>query len=35
VASCYCTQECVYTTNVFLNPVAWPTFLKYLVSKNI
>lgn len=31
VASCYCTQECVYTANVFLNPRAWPMFLKYLI----
>ena len=35
VDCCFCTQECVYTTNVFLNPSAWPTFLKYLAFKKI
>lgn len=34
-AGCYCTQECVYTVNVFLNPRAWPMFLKYLVFGKI
>lgn len=33
--NCYCTQECVYTTNVFLNPHAWPMFLKYLIKKKL
>ncbi|MFC1727331.1 radical SAM/SPASM domain-containing protein [Patescibacteria group bacterium] len=35
VKGCYCTQECVYTTNVFLNPLAWPRFLKYLLVSRI
>lgn len=30
VKGCFCTQECVYTTNVFLNPKVWPIFAKYL-----
>lgn len=35
VKGCYCTQECVYTTNVFLNPKVWPMFLKYILFKKI
>lgn len=31
VRDCYCTQECVYTPNVFLNPRVWPMFFKYLI----
>lgn len=32
IKNCYCTQECVYTTNIFLNPKVWPKFGKYLLS---
>jgi MoaA/NifB/PqqE/SkfB family radical SAM enzyme len=35
VKNCYCTNECIYTPNVFLGPTAWPTFLKYLISGKI
>lgn len=35
VKGCFCTQECVYTTNVFLNPGAWPMFAKYLTLGRI
>lgn len=35
VASCYCTQECVYTPNVFLNPRVWPMFAQYLIFGKI
>lgn len=35
VVGCWCTQECVYTVNVFLNPQAWPRFLKYLLLGKI
>lgn len=35
VKNCYCTQECVYTVNVFLNPFVWPKFLKYLTLGKI
>jgi len=35
VASCYCTDECIYTPNVFLNPRVWPMFAKYLVLGEI
>ncbi len=32
---CFCTQECVYTSNVFLNPKVWPKFLKYIITQRI
>lgn len=35
VKGCYCTQECVYTTNIFLSPKAWPKFGKYLITGKI
>jgi len=35
IKGCYCTQECVYTVNVFLNPGSWPRFLKYLIFGKI
>lgn len=35
VKGCWCTQECVYTANVFLNPLVWPMFLKYLILKRL
>ena len=35
VSGCFCTQECVYTANVFLNPWVWPMFLKYLIFGRI
>lgn len=35
VAGCFCTQECVYTVNIFLNTRVWSMFLKYLVSGKI
>jgi len=35
IKGCYCTQECVYTANVFLNPKVWPKFLKYLILRKI
>lgn len=34
VQGCYCTQECVYTTNVFLNPKIWVKFGQYLLTGN-
>lgn len=27
---CYCTHECVYTPNVFLNPLVWPRWFKFI-----
>ncbi|MCJ7827627.1 hypothetical protein MUP65_00570, partial [Patescibacteria group bacterium] len=32
---CYCSHECVYTPNIFLNPLVWPRWLRFILFKKV